>query len=245
MKAESNYFIGCSGWYYDHWAGCFYPQNLSKSEWLGYYAEHFNTVEVNNTFYQFPSKRMIKNWYRRTPSDFVFTLKANRLITHKKKFQNTEDQVSRFYELAALLKDKLGCILFQLPPYLSKDVGLLENIVEQLDLRRNNVVEFRHQSWFCPEVYDFLKKNRLGFCTVSAPKLPQDLVATSRNAYIRFHGGDDWYSYLYSLGELKEWADKIKMLKVKNVFCYFNNDYNANAAKNSRQLKELLGYKSQ
>ena len=120
MKSK-RYLLGCSGWYYDHWVDRFYPGNLDKAKWLGYYAEHFNTVEVNSTFYHFPTKRMLRGWYRRTPEDFVFTLKANQLITHKKKFQGTRGLVDRFYQIAELLEDKLGCILFQIPPLLSKD----------------------------------------------------------------------------------------------------------------------------
>lgn len=239
-KMRSKYFLGCSGWYYDHWVGRFYPEDLDKTKWLEYYAEHFNTVEVNSTFYRFPTKRMLRSWYRRTPEDFVFTLKANQLITHKKKFKGTQGLVDRFYQLAELLEDKLACILFQIPPFLSKDIVFLKAVIEQLDLEKDSVVEFRNQSWFCEEVYSLLRENRVGFCTISAPNLPQDLVATSHNAYVRFHGRNDWYRYLYSKGELQKWAEKIQRLEVKNVFCYFNNDYQANAVTNCQQLRENL-----
>lgn len=238
---KSKYLLGCSGWYYDHWVGSFYPENLDKAEWLEYYAEHFNTVEVNSTFYRFPTKRMLSGWYRKTPKGFVFTLKANQLITHKKKFQNTQDLLDRFYQLAELLEDKLGCILFQIPPFLSKDTTFLKAIIEQLNPKRNNVLEFRHKSWFCDEVYSLLRESHVGFCAVSAPDLPQDLVTTSHNAYVRFHGRNHWYRYLYSKEELQEWAEKIRRLEVKNVFCYFNNDYQANAVKNCQQLEKILG----
>lgn len=232
--------MGCSGWYYDHWAGRFYPEDLDKSEWLGFYADRFSTVEVNSTFYHFPTKRMLGSWYRKTPGDFVFTLKANRIITHRKKFQGTRGLVDRFYQLAGLLGDKLGCILFQIPPVMRKDAGFLKGVIEQLDPRMDNVVEFRHPSWFCDEVYSLLRESGVGFCAVSAPELPQDLVATSRNAYVRFHGRDDWYRYLYSEEELREWSERIQVLDVERVFCYFNNDYQAHAVKNCLQLKGLL-----
>lgn len=236
----TNYFLGCSGWYYEHWVDRFYPQSLGKSEWLQYYAEHFNTVEVNNTFYQFPAERMLKSWHRRTPKRFIFTLKANRLITHRKKFQDTQGLVDRFYQLSELLGDKLGCILFQIPSFLSKDTAFLGNIIEQLDPARKNVVEFRDPSWFCDEVYSIFEENQLGFCTISAPDLPDDLVVTSNNAYVRFHGRNNWYQDLYSKEELQKWAEKIRGLEVENVFCYFNNDYRANAVRNCRQLKAML-----
>lgn len=243
LKMESKkYFLGCSGWSYDHWVNRFYPEKISKSKWLEYYSKHFNTVEVNSTFYRFPTKKMLNSWYNRTPSDFVLTLKANQLITHKKRFHDTEEYIDRFYDLAGHLEDKLGCILFQLHPVLSKDMDLLHSIIDQLDLRRNNIIEFRHESWFCDEVYDVLRENRLGFCSISAPNLPEDLLATTDNAYIRFHGKkeEDWYRYLYSKEELEDWGEKIKGLKVKKVFCYFNNDYQANAIKNCKQLKKIL-----
>jgi len=109
---SQNIYVGCSGWYYDDWVDRFYPGDIKKQEWLTFYAKHFNTVEVNNTYYHYPNTKMLKGWYDRTPDDFKFTLKANRLITHRKKFEDTQDQVDRFYELAENLGEKLACILF-------------------------------------------------------------------------------------------------------------------------------------
>jgi uncharacterized protein YecE (DUF72 family) len=197
-------------------------------------------VEVNSTFYRFPNKEMLRNWYRKTPEDFVFALKVNQLITHEMKFQGTQGLVDRFYQLAELLKDKLGCILFQIPPHRSKDIVFLKVVIEQLDHEKDNVMEFRHPSWFCEEVYSLLRENQVGLCSVSAPDLPQVVVATSPNAYVRFHGKNYWYHYLYSKEELQKWAEKIRRLKAKNVFCYFNNDYQANAVSNCQQLRENL-----
>ncbi len=234
------YFLGCSGWYYDAWANLFYPEELNKANWLEYYAKHFNTVEVNSTFYHFPNKKMLKSWFRKTPGEFIFTLKANQIITHKKKFKGTERLVKSFYQLASLLENKLGCIMFQLPEIIHKDITLLNSITDQLDRRRNNILEFRHPSWFCDEVYDILRENQIGFCTVSAPNLPEDLAITSDNVYLRFHGKTGWYKYEYSKQELQRWAEKIKKVKAKKIFCYFNNDYQAYAAKNCSELKKIL-----
>jgi uncharacterized protein YecE (DUF72 family) len=236
------YFLGCSGWYYDHWIGSFYPEDIKKREWLSYYSKFFNTVEINNTFYHFPSIKNLKSWYIRTPRDFVFTLKANRLITHRKKFKETKDLIDRFYELADHLEEKLGCILFQLPPMLKKDIELLESISEQLDLRRNNVLEFRDDSWFCEDVYDFLRKKSIIFCIISAPNLPKDAIKTVDLLYMRFHGKNNWYKYLYNEEELSEWKNRILNLNPKRIFCYFNNDYHANAIKNCKQLQKILKY---
>jgi len=188
MKPPQKYFLGCSGWYYDSWAGHFYPEKLNKSKWLEYYSKHFNTVEVNNTFYRFPSEKTVNGWHNRTPKDFKITLKANQIITHRKRFKDAQSTINRFYDLAELLDDKLGCILFQMPPSKSKDIVFLKNAVEQLDPAKRNIIEFRHPSWFDSEVYDLLNEFEVGFCSVSSPDLPGNLVATSDSVYVRFHG---------------------------------------------------------
>ncbi len=238
MKTE--FFLGCSGFYYDHWKDLFYPEKLSKAKWLPYYAEHFNTVEVNNTFYRFPSQKMLEGWYEKTPENFRFTLKANRAITHTRKFHNTEQLTANFYKLAKLLGEKLLCILFQLPPFIHKDIALLEKISSQMDFGFTNVLEFRHLSWWDTEVYDFITKKGLVFCSVSASELPETLVKTGETVYVRFHGKDGWYQGFYPDEELKGWAENIKKQNAKQVFCYFNNDVNANAVKNCLTLKKLL-----
>jgi uncharacterized protein YecE (DUF72 family) len=237
----SNYFLGCSGWYYNDWAGRFYPEKLAKSKWLEYYSEHFNTVEINNTFYRFPNEKTVKGWYNKTPDDFKITLKANQLITHRKRFKDTQSTINRFYKLSDILEDKLGCILFQIPPSKSKDIDFLKNALKQFDPEKNNIIEFRHPSWFNEEVYNLLNEFEAGFCSVSSPDLPEDLITTFPVVYVRFHGmGAEKYRYIYPKEELKEWAVKIKNSDVKYVFCYFNNDYNANAPKNAEMLQEMI-----
>ena len=238
MKTE--YFLGCSGFYYNHWRGIFYPQNLPKTQWLQYYAEHFNTLEANNTFYRFPSEKMLEDWYEKTPEHFRFTLKANRAITHTRKFHNTEQLTANFYKLAYLLHEKLLAVLFQLPPFVHKNMELLEKIASQVDPKVTNVVEFRHESWWDIEVYDFIKKKGLIFCDISVSELPETLVQTGSTIYVRFHGKDGKYQYLYPDAELADWAKKIKRLNAQQVFCYFNNDVNGNAVKNCLTLKKLL-----
>jgi uncharacterized protein YecE (DUF72 family) len=221
--------------------GKFYPAGLKSGEWLAYYAKHFNTVEVNMSFYRFPFKNMLKGWYNRTPKNFRFTLKANRLITHVKRLKGTEKLLASFYALADLLEEKLACILFQMPPSLRKDKDMktLESFLKSLSPDHNNVIEFRHGSWFCREVYDLLSAHHAIFCILSAPNLPSDPVATGKVAYARFHGATSWYNYDYSEQELKEWAQQIKKLKL-NTFAYFNNDVNAYAPSNALKLCEML-----
>ena len=237
---DNQYFLGCSGFYYNHWKGTFYPEKLPKTKWLQYYADHFNTLEVNNTFYRFPSESLLLGWYRKTPANFRFFLKANRAITHTRKFHNTEQTTASFYKLAYLLKEKLLGVLFQLPPFMHKNLDLLEKIASQVDVGTTNVVEFRHQSWWDREVYDLMQKHGLVFCTVSASQLPETLVKTASEVYVRFHGKDGWYQHNYPQQELEEWARKIQQQNARRVFCYFNNDFNANATKNCQTLKKLL-----
>ncbi|MCW3995782.1 MAG: DUF72 domain-containing protein [Candidatus Bathyarchaeota archaeon] len=237
---ETQHFLGCSGFYYNHWKGLFYPEKLSKSNWLLYYTQFFNSLEVNSTFYRFPSEKLLNGWYQKTPESFTFTLKANRIITHLFKFNATEEYIKNFYNLASLLHEKLLGVLFQLPPTVQKSIELLEKINSQLDGDIMNVLEFRHESWWDSEVYDYMKKHGLVFCSVSASGLPQTLIKTGQAVYVRFHGKNGWYKHFYPEDELADWAQKIKQQNAKQVLCYFNNDFNANATKNCLTLKKLL-----
>jgi uncharacterized protein YecE (DUF72 family) len=159
---------------------------------------------------------------------------------HTRKFHNTEEYTKRFYKLARLLGEKLLGVIFQLPPFVHKNLKLLEKIAEQMDPKVTNVLEFRHESWWDNEVYDFMQKKDLVFCTVSASELPERLVNTGSTIYVRFHGKNGWYQHFYPDETLKQWAEKIKQQNTRKVFCYFNNDYNANAVRNSLTLKKLL-----
>jgi uncharacterized protein YecE (DUF72 family) len=241
---DTAYFLGCSGFYYNHWRGRFYPEALAKPKWLQYYSEHFNTLEANSTFYRYPTAKMLKDWYQKTPKNFRFTLKANRAITHSRKFHNTEELTANFYQLAHLLQEKLLCVLFQLPLVVHKNMELLQTIAGQLDSSVLNALEFRHESWWSPEVYDFMDKASLVFCSVSASGLPERVVKTGSSVYVRFHGKNGWYMHNYPHEELAAWAQKIKRLNASQVLCYFNNDFNANAARNCLTLKKLLEPKS-
>ncbi len=234
------FFLGCSGFYYNHWRGKFYPEKLAKTKWLDYYTHYFDSLEVNNTFYRYPSPKLLEGWYNKTPPNFTFALKANRIITHLHKFNQTEQYTENFYKLAFLLKEKLLCVLFQLPPFVHKDMGLLEKIAAQLDDKVMNVLEFRHESWWNSEVYDYMDKRGIVFCSVSASELPEKPVMTGPAVYVRFHGKNGWYKHNYPDEKLAGWAQRIKRLGAKRVLCYFNNDYNANATRNCLTLKKLL-----
>ena len=233
--------IGCSGYNYKEWRGPFYPQKLAQRRWLEHYASVFDTVEINNTFYRFPREQMLEKWTATVAKDFQFTLKGHRFITHRKKLNEATRPVKDFEALAKILKKNLGCILWQLPPNLHRNDEKLEEFCQILDPAFKNVLEFRHNSWYTPEVYEILRKNNIIFSAISSPDFPDELVTTHKTGYLRFHGtGKDWYDYLYSKDELKEWKEKILKTDLEEIYIYFNNDIHAHAPKNAAQLKELF-----
>lgn len=233
-------YLGTSGWYYNHWLGDFYPTDLNKGEWLRFYSRKFGTVEINASFYRMPFPSMLKGWRRKTPENFLLTFKGNRIITHVKKLQGVNKTLQKFYSLTELVKEKRGVILWQLPPMLSRNDGLLEGFLNELNQRIPQVIEFRHKSWYEKEVYDLLRKYNIGYCIVSCPDLPVHIEVTSNFAYIRWHGKENWYSSNYSTKELEKWAHTMRNLDVKDIYGYFNNDFNCYAPKNCLQLKEIL-----
>lgn len=238
-------YIGTSGYVYWHWRKKFYPQELSSYKWFDYYAKHFNTVEINMSFYRWPKESTIKAWgnkarkLEKEGKEFLFTLKANRMITHIKKLSGVKSIVRNFYKLASLLRPYLGCILFQFPPSLKFDKKRLINFINSLDDKFNNVIEFRHKSWWNEDTYNLLK-NKAVFCIVSSPSLPEDFIKTMDIVYIRFHGKNKWYNSSYTDKELKEWAKKIKKSKAKIIYSYFNNDFNAYAVFNALKFKKYF-----
>lgn len=236
------YIIGCSGFHYKDWRGKFYPEDLPQKKWLEYYAETFSTVEINNSFYRLPKPDTVESWYQQAPDGFEFTMKGSRYTTHMKKLREPLESVNRFYHMADGLQEKLGCVLWQLPKNVHKNLEKLGEFCRTLKQEYQNVIEFRHSSWWHDEaVYDIMRKHNVAFCIISAPdNLPNDLVETANFAYVRFHGTKYWYNHLYSPDEMKEWAEKIKTLKAKKVYIYFNNDMFAHAIKNGQQLDKLL-----
>jgi len=235
------YYLGCSGYHYKDWKGKFYPDDLPKKQWLSHYAKVFSTVEINNTFYKLPDRSIFKEWYDQTTDDFTFTVKASRYITHMKKLNDAGESISNFYSQVSALEDKLGCVLWQLPGNVHKDLNKLKKFFNNCSKEFNNVIEFRHGSWFDENVYDLLRKNDITFCIISAPDdLPEDTALTSKIAYLRFHGKSKWYQYFYDDEELSHWRDKIIDLSAEKFFIYFNNDYSANAVENCETLREML-----
>ena len=240
-------YIGTSGWSYAHWQGVFYPQDWAKNQWLSYYSQHFNTVELNMSFYRYPFQNMLKGWVKKIPEDFQMTFKAHRQITHRKRFHEVGDDLQKFYQMTNALGDQTGCILFQVPPGLHKNpenVALLRAFLEQTEAERNNVIEFRHPSWWCEETRKLLADYQAGFVVVSGLNMPSTVIATSQIAYFRFHGPDQPYASKYSDDQLKSWAESIQRLteegRVKQVYCYFNNDLHGYAIEDAKALEGYL-----
>lgn len=209
---------------------------------LGFYAEHFTTVEINSTFYRLPRERTIKRWKELVGDPFVFSVKASRFITHRLKLKGANEPLERFYSSVKGLGRKLGVILFQTPPTLKRDDGLLESFLGLLDPRRRHVMEFRDESWFDPDVIGLLRRYRVAFCAQSHPRLPDTLERTSNVVYVRFHGVPKLYTSDYSEAALARWADRIAEAAGRSatVYCYFNNDVEGHAVRNALRLRAML-----
>jgi len=238
----AKWWIGCSGFHYKGWRGVFYPEDLAVKDWFEYYCQFFNTVELNVTFYRFPRVPFLKSWYKRSPDEFRFAVKAPKAITHYKKFVGAHDFLSSFYEAVNKgLSHKLGCVLFQLPPNLVYSEQKLQQIIESLDPSFPNVIEFRHPSWWTDEVYNELEKNNISFCGISHPTLPEDIIINSPLVYYRFHGRVELYKTPYTNQFLNKVVRTIKgKRKPKEVFCYFNNDIDVNAPRDAEKLMNAV-----
>lgn len=232
--------LGTSGWSYPGWRGRFYPAGLPARGWLPYYADRFDTVEINMTFYRYPTVKTLTGWIDLTPPEFLFTLKAPRLITHLKRLRKVGHDVEFFYRQARSLGTKLGCILFQLPPSIVRDDALLAEFLSALSPEFRNVIEFRDPSWLVPEVFDVLRGGSTALCIVSSTRVPAVAALTTKTAYFRFHGLTAGYRHDYSDEELRHWAGVMKSTGAAETFAYFNNDYQAFAAANALRLRELL-----
>jgi uncharacterized protein YecE (DUF72 family) len=236
--------IGCSGWNYPDWRERVYPKGLPARSWLEYYATLFDTVEVNNTFYRLPSRSAVAGWVERTPNEFVFTVKASRYLTHIKRLTDLERGVERFYESIEPLVEsgKLGPVLWQLPGNFSRNDDRLASALERLPTGRH-CFEFRHASWFAPEVYELLRGRDAALVIGDHPQRPfQTLELTAAWTFVRMHHGRRGRNGNYSERELEEWRARIAAWRAQvDVYVYFNNDWEGYAVKNAQWLKRRLG----
>ena len=235
-------YIGTSGWVYHHWRGIFYPEGLAQAKWLEFYNQHFTTVELNNSFYHLPSEKAFAAWRERSSEGFVYAVKVSRLITHLKKLRNVEGALENFLSRAQILREKLGPLLYQLPPNMPRNDRVLEAFLQLLPSGLCHVFEFRHESWFGEEVFALLKEHNISFCVYDMPEFTTPILATADFAYVRFHGSGELYGSCYSDAELGVWAKRIAELGqgLTAVYIYFNNDAEAFAVSNAKTLAGLL-----
>jgi len=232
--------IGCSSYYNSNWKPEFYPEGLARSKWFEYYCEHFSTYEMNGTFYKAPTLKVMQNWHDKSPEGFIYAVKAPKIITHLKKFKDCKEEINTFYEVCKEgLKDKLGPILFQLPPSFHYSPENLELIVENLDSNFKNAVEFRHESWWKKEVFDILEEHKISFCNVSHPALPDSISKTNSIGYLRFHGSPKMFYSSYDKAYLAEILSKIREKSFEEFYIYFNNTASTAGVLNALVMKEL------
>jgi uncharacterized protein YecE (DUF72 family) len=235
--------VGCSGWNYRSWRGELYPQGLPASRWLEHYARSFDTVEVNSTFYRLPSRDAVARWVEQTPPGFTFAVKASRYLTHVRRLADIAQGIARLYERVEPLVEsgRLGAVLWQLPETFRRDDDRLRTALAVLPAGRH-AFEFRHPSWFVPDVYSLLTASNAALVIADHPERRfQSFAATADWRYVRFHRGARGRRGNYSHAELAEWARRLDGWRAeRDVYAYFNNDWEAFAVHNAQALIGLL-----
>jgi uncharacterized protein YecE (DUF72 family) len=239
--------IGCSGWNYAHWRnGVFYPPRLAARNWLAFYARHFDTVEINMTFYRLPRVEAVRRWVEESPPGFLFAVKVSRYITHVKRLKDVRAGMAVFLERIQPLyeSEKMGPLLWQLPPTFKRDDDRLAEALTALPPGRH-CFEFRHESWFREEVYDLLREHGVALVIGDRPQVHafQSQELTADWTFVRFHAGTRGLRGNYSESELREWAERISGWSTQgvDVYAYFNNDWEGFAIQNGLRLQQLLG----
>lgn len=234
--------IGTSGWHYKHWRGPFYPESLPPAKMLGWYAERFDTVEINNSFYKVPTNEALAGWRRQTPANFCFAVKASRYITHNRKFKAAEQTVGKFVSQIRALGNRLGPILFQLPPSWNVNLERLDEFLNNLPPRHHYVFEFRNETWNSREVFELLRSHNAALCMFELAGYQSPLELTADFAYVRLHGPENKYQGDYTEEQLRVWVERIEAWgrTLKHVFVYFDNDQAGFAAKNALELKRMV-----
>jgi uncharacterized protein YecE (DUF72 family) len=244
--AMSKVLIGTSGWTYDGWRGPFYPKDVPKKHWLGWYATQFPTAEVNGSFYRTPSLEAVRHWRDQTPKDFLFSWKASKFITHWKRLsEKSENSIALMETRLKAVSPKVGVVLFQLPPKMSVNRERLAGFLKMLAPGRRYTFEFRHKSWYADDVLDLLQRHDVSLCLSDHHDAPSPWEVTARHVYVRGHGPTGHYRDHYPDKTLRSWARDIHRWKRqrRDVFVYFDNDQKSAAPKDARRLMELVGKK--
>ncbi len=235
--------IGCSGWNYKHWRELFYPKGLPQKRWFAFYAEHFDTVEINNSFYMLPKPETFDKWREQAPPGFRYAVKANRYLTQAKKLKDCEEPIERMMSAARHLGPTLGPVLYQMPPSFGINLERLETFLKLVPKDVTNVFEFRNSSWYVPETFDLLDRYGAVFCIHDMPGSASERIAVGPATYVRFHGGEGKYWGRYSDEGLMWWAEWLveQARSGRPVWCYFNNDLYAHAIHDAQTLRSMVG----
>jgi uncharacterized protein YecE (DUF72 family) len=242
-KNSPFYFIGTSGWTYEHWKGHFYPEKLPKRSWFEYYASQFSAVEVNATFYGYFKDQTYLKWREQAPQGFGYVLKAPRLITHRKHLLDVKENIQSFYHSCSLLEEKFEMILLQVSPATPIDLERLHQALLLFPDPTRVAVEFRRSEWLNTDVMDLLNNIGATICNVDSPRQKISDLLTSKRAYLRLHGRKYWYAYNYSADELKVIASLARQLGEKGaerIYIFFNNDFEGYAPANALLLRKFL-----
>jgi uncharacterized protein YecE (DUF72 family) len=242
MEYAPQIYTGCSGFSYKEWKDLFYPKGLSPTKWFEYYCTHFDTVELNVTFYRLPLLSTLEGWRKRSPEHFMFSVKAPKLITHYKQFRQTASLQQEFYTLVRKgLAQKSGPVLYQLPASLTFSEEVLKRMLENMDPGFTNVIEFRHESWWQEKTYRALSERGIVFCSCSYPGLPDKVIQGAGSIYYRFHGVPQLYRSVYDPSFLRQVVEQIrKDADTTKAFLYFNNTAEGAAIKNAQELSRLV-----
>ena len=244
-KEKTGVWIGTSGWTYDGWRGLFYPTDLPKKAWLDWYALQFPSTEVNFSFYRTPSLEAVTAWRKATPPGFLFAWKASRFITHWKRLHpdTCQNSIDLMVTRLKALKQKAGPVLFQLPPQFESDCDRLARFLGMLPRRYRYAFEFRHRSWYAPQVIDVLREHNVSLCLSDHHHAPAPWIVSADHVYVRGHGPGGRYKDNYAEGTLREWAAHIRKWRRQGrcVFVFFDNDQKSAAPVDGRRLMALLG----
>jgi uncharacterized protein YecE (DUF72 family) len=233
--------VGCSGWQYRHWRGDFYPATLPSSRWLEHYAQRFDTVEINNSFYRLPEASTFAAWEQRAPAGFLYAVKASRFLTHMKKLKDPEEPLARFFSCAVELGRALGPVLYQLPPSWPLNLERLETFLGALPAGHGHAVEFRDPTWYDDRVFGLLEEHGVALCLHDMAGSASGRLPVGPFVYVRFHGTSK-YSGSYSEAVLEQWAQWLSECHAegKAVFAYFNNDTGGHAPRDAARLRDAL-----
>lgn len=242
MRFRNRLHIGTSGWHYYHWKGPFYPEGMAAHALLPWYAEHLHTVEINSSFYRLPKAETFAAWREAVPAGFIFAVKASRYITHMKKLKDPAEPLATFLERVSFLDEKLGPILFQLPPGWKRNVERLRSFLKELPEGYRYVFEFRDESWFDPEIYLALTEHDAAICIFELAGTLSPREVTADFVYVRLHGPGEAYQGEYGRKGLAPWAEAIRswMRQGKDVYCYFDNDQSGFAPRDAECLQAMM-----